>query len=260
MSTPTPNLVLNTPSSQEWADAYTYCSMDYSFTDNPGNYNKAVTDYVVLVGGHDDDELDAIYKDVKMYAARGAIIGPVKTIVDGFKNTVAQKLTMIASAKCFAGMPTQTFTDGIKALLTLLQIMAFKVERDNTGNYSGTVKISLSIVERKDPADAVWFALAHEFGHSVNLVLKPYNPNDPSYPEMYKAILPTLPDSTTANHKLEYFADSFAAIFLAAALGIDRSKIPDATDFLFKAEAEGKDHPSGDLRTAKIRETLEKRC
>ena len=263
MSTQLLNLALNAPTNQEWADAYSYLLLDPNFTSNT-DHNRAVTDYVVLLGGHDeDDEKDkeAIQKDIKELAKKGAIIKTVQTHLDGFKNTVSGKLSSIGKAKCLSGIANSTaFTDAIKALQSLVQIMSFKVEREITGNYSGTVKISFSIVEETDPEDAVAFALAHEFGHSVNLVLNPYNPNDPKFPDVYNALLPPLPTSTTGSHKLEYFADSFAAVFLVLALGMDRKKIPDATKFLFAAEEEGKDHPSGDLRIAKIRETLEQRC
>jgi hypothetical protein len=47
---------------------------------------------------------------------------------------------------------------------------------------------------------------------------------------------------------------------MVSGAGIDRKKIPGAAMFLFAAEAGGVDHPSGDARITKVRETLQSKC
>jgi hypothetical protein len=255
-------LTMPEPTPQAWADAFSYCSLDPHFTSKPGK-RDAVREYVKSVGMLDDNEKDEINLGAQEYADKWVRIKKLNEKVDGFKNLAMDRLPMIGKSACLSGIAdSKGLADSIKALQSTLQQLTFTVRRDVTQNAGGTVTISISILEdpQQDAEEAVLFALAHELGHSADLTLNPYNKSDSSYLDVHNALMPNLPTTTTKNQRLEYFADSFATVFLVSGAGIDRKKIPGAAMFLFAAEAGGGDHPKGDLRIAKVRETLESKC
>jgi hypothetical protein len=250
------------PTPEAWADAYKYCSLDPHFTSKPGQ-RDAVRDYVKSIEMLEDREKDEINAGAQAFADKWARIKKLNEKVDGFKNLAMDRLPMIGKSDCLSKIANSaSFADAVKALKATLQLLTFKVRRDVTQNAGGTVTISVSILEdpQQDADEAVLFALAHELGHSADLTLNPYNKNDASYLEVHGALMPTLPSTTSKNQKLEYFADSFATVFLVSGAGIDRKKIPGAAMFLFAAEGGGGDHPSGEERIAKVRETLQSKC
>lgn len=250
------------PSPQAWADAYSYCSLD-SYFQNKASRREAVKDYIKTALMLDDNEKDEINDNVEEYARKWSRIQKLNDKVDGFKNLVLDRLPMIGKSPCLSGIAQgKDFAEAITALKTTTQQLTFKVSRDVTQNAGGTVTISISILEdpQRDAEEAVLFALAHELGHSADLTLNPYNKSDKSYPAVHQALMPDLPDATSKNQRLEYFADSFATVFLVAGAGIDRKKIPDAAKFLFAAEGGGGDHPSGEARIGKVRDALETKC
>lgn len=250
------------PTPKEWTDAYSYCSLDPHFVNN-ANHRTAVLDYVKTVSMLDDNEKDEIQTEVKNYAASWAKVEKLIQKVDNFKDFASQRLSLIGRSRCLSSLSdSKEYADAMVALGHLLSHLTFKVTRSTTQNAGGTVTLGLDLIEspQTDAEEAVLFALAHELGHSVNLTLKPYNPADPSFLTVYAAILPALPDSTSANQKLEYFADAFAAVFLVSAAGIDSKKVPGAAKFLFAAEGGGGDHPPGDARVAKVEECIKNKC
>lgn len=250
------------PTPKEWTDAYSYCSLDPHFADN-ANHRTAVTDYVKTVSMLDDNEKDEIQTEVKNFAASWVRVEKLIQKVNNFKDFASQRLSLIARSRCLSPLAdSKEYADAMVALGHLLSHISFKVTRSTTQNAGGTITLGLDLIEspQQDAEEAVLFALAHEFGHSVNLTLKPYNIADPSFLTVYAAILPTLPDSTSANQKLEYFADAFATVFLVSAAGIDNKKVPAAAQFLFAAEAGGGDHPPGDARVAKVEECIKNKC
>lgn len=250
------------PTPQAWADAYSYCSLDPHFTSKPSQ-REAVREYVKSIEMLDDNEKDEINLGAQGFADKWVRIKKLNEKVDGFKNLAMDRLPLIGKSACLSGIAgTKSFGDAITALQSTLQLLTFKVRREVTQNAGGTVTISISILEdpQQDAEEAVLFALAHELGHSADLTLNPYNKNDASYLDVHGALIPSLPATTSKNQKLEYFADSFATVFLVSAAGIDRKKIPGAAMFLFAAEGGGGDHPSGSERIAKVRETLQSKC
>jgi len=250
------------PMPQEWTDAYRYCSLDPLFVDK-GDRRDAVKQYVKVVAMLDDNEKDEIYQSVKDYAADWVKIQQPNQRVEDFKGFVQERLPLIGRSTCLSQVSGSTeFAEAISALKGTLNQLTFKVRRETTQNAGGTVTIAVSILEepKKDADEAILFALAHEFGHSADLTLNPYNPQDRSFSTVHQAMMPQLPSTTSKNQRLEYFADAFATIFLVSAAGVDRKKIPDAAKFLFAAEAGGGDHPPGEARMIKVRECLEQKC
>jgi hypothetical protein len=223
------------PTPKEWTDAYSYCSIDPNFASN-ANRRTAVTDYVKLVAMLDDNEKDEIQSEVKSYATKWVRVEKLIQRVDGFKDFVAQRLSLIGRSRCLSPLASsKEYADAMSALGHLLSQLTFKVSRSTTQNAGGTVTLGLDLIEdpQQDAEEAVLFALAHEFGHSADLTLKPYSSQDQSFLAVHAAILPALPSTTSANQKLEYFADAFATVFLVLAAGIDSKKVPNAAKFLF---------------------------
>src|SRR6266481_3483047 len=249
------------PMPQEWTDAYRYCSLDPLFVDK-GDRRDAVKQYVKVVAMLDDTEKEEIYQSVKDYAADWVKIQQPNQRVEDFKGFVQERLPLIGRSSCLSEVSgSKEFTEAISALKSTLTQLTFKVRRETTQNAGGTVTIAVSILEepKKDADEAILFALAHEFGHSADLTLNPYNPQDRSFSTVHQAMMPQLPSTTSKNQRLEYFADAFATIFLVSAAGVDRKKIPDAAKFLFAAEAGGGDHPPGEARMIRVRECLEQK-
>jgi hypothetical protein len=249
------------PTPQQWADAHRYCSLDRLFQSKP-NQRDAVRDYIMsvnLLGPQDTDEINA---EVVNSAASWTRIQRLVERVEGFKPFLRDRLPLMARSACLSGLSHADFNGAVGALQRTLDLLTFRVSRDTTQNAGGTVTLSLSILEnpQQDADEAVLFALAHEFGHSADLTLNPYNPSDPRYPAFHGAILPSLPPSTSRNQMLEYFADAFATVFLVSAAGVSRSKIAPAANFLFAAEPGGGDHPSGPDRLARIQDCLDNKC
>ena len=270
----TPATVAAEPTPKDWAGAYSFCSMQSRFpvlvADSALAKNAKDAVIAFLRKECNCTTEAAIYEAVIEYAGYWNNLRRAVEYYRAFGAVVRERLPFIKKSACLKKLAeSKTYDLVMAAVQTTLDGIKYHVSNaiTSSGSYD-MINISMSNLGdgSEEPSIKTLFSVGHELGHCFDkatcmLLDSDKNKNDrhKMYMSIRAAIMPTVQD-TNARHEENYFADSFAAIFLNCGLGYDKSKIVSAATELFGSDEEGEEHPRGDSRMVEIRNTLTHKC